>query len=716
MKKNSLCRFEVRRKISFALILFLTLGLFAQSAQGLYDQGIAAQEERNWWAASEKFQEALRVNSAYTDAWFHLAQCLYEMNEPELTLEYLQQAKKYSGGRTDILNLEGMALISLGRLDDAKNIFEQIQKEYPNDIESRFGLAQLNLFRGRLSGAETLYYDALRRNPGNVKALLSLALISFELGKDDFAERYINQAMQSHAENPQVYYIASYLEFKRGNVDEAEKKCLAAIQVDNDYSEAYGLLALICFAQGRYSEVVDLADMGISRDRNDGRSWFIKGLSQQKMGFADNAISTWARGLEAVPEDEVMRSAFELLVRENVPLEDKRREEWARYHIKKASDYAKKYAGPLMRYEYQTALRLDPSNYEARSAFSRLLRADGFSENYLAQIKFIRDNEILNNGIDALKKQGMSVAPDDERFAAIRLSDAVEGYESLLENTLASKWNVAPFYLDKTRWNLGVYYMCGNDVNPHPELTRIISEQLSVLFRGLSGTSVRAVTAPAAGYGEAYSDAHSRGDDYFILLSAEETGRDLKISADMYSARTGVPAEKFSVYKTGNNSYAQALLSLRQGILNVLPVRARLLERKGNEVLVDIGRTEGIVKDAKFSVVRRGSVRTADSGVGLAYKADDLLGSVTITKVSEDISEGLLSDTGFYDRVNARDELILAEFPKDTEESASSVAGDSSPAADQKGRTGVQKQGALRGANSFAATTPALIEMIRNIY
>ncbi|MBO4546429.1 MAG: tetratricopeptide repeat protein, partial [Treponema sp.] len=176
------------KKIAAAILcasLFASL-MFAQgskSAAYLFEEGTGFQDERDWWNASEKYQEALKINPSYTDAWFRLAQCVYQMNQSEAALEYLQSAKKYAPGRSDILNLEGMALISLGRLEEAQKIFEAVLKKYPNDVDARFGLAELNLFKGRVSGAESLYSDALKRNPGNAKALLSLALISAELGK-----------------------------------------------------------------------------------------------------------------------------------------------------------------------------------------------------------------------------------------------------------------------------------------------------------------------------------------------------------------------------------------------------------------------------------------------------------------------------------------------------------------------------------------------------
>jgi hypothetical protein len=150
-------------------------------------------------------------------------------------------------------------------------------------------------------------------------------------------------------------------------------------------------------------------------------------------------------------------------------------------------------------------------------------------------------------------------------------------------------------------------------------------------------------------------------------------------------------------------------------------VRAKLLERSGNDVLVDIGKTEGMVKGAKFAVIARGALKTADSGKGLRFEKDALLGTVELVKVGEEISEGVLSGTGFYDRVNPRDELLLLEMPKDDSD-ASKTAQDTSPAADQNGRPldgspiEAAAEDPLRGAAAKAERTPELLEMIRGLY
>lgn len=683
------------------------------TATELYETGLGYFDEKQWWQASEKFQEALQKNSAYADAWYMLSKCSYELNQFDLSVAYVENAQKYAGDKPEYSNLKAFSYISLGKFKEAENLFNEILKRFPNNIEARFGLAELDLFSGKLTGAEVLYKDALKREPLNVKALLSLALVSTELGKKDLAQSYINKALQSHANNEEVYFIASYLAAMNGNYSEAEKKCLMAVTVNPNYDSAYELLGTIYYAQGRYQDVIDIADFRINRNRDLSQAWFIKGLALEKLGRFEESIDTWQSGLEVDQTDEIMRSAFELSVLKNTELEDPRRKSWASYHVKKGQEYQKKYLGLQVRYEYQTALKINPRNKAARQAFADILYNDGFNENYLEQIKFVKDN---SNKPEYANPKAPTDVEEAKSIRYVRLSDTIEGFESLMDNTLAKKWDINPFYLDKTRWNIGIYYMEKVEPLYHPDIARIASEELRLMFQGVSSTNVRLYPERVTGYADAYKKAHDKKLDYFIILTGDETDRDVKIDAVMYSARTGTKTKDFSIYRTGNERFSGALLRLRKDILSILPVRAKILNRSVNELLLDIGKSEGMVKNAEFAVVKKGAMKTSDTGIGLVYTDKDVLGKVTLSKVSEEISEGVLSDTGFYDRVNSGDEILLVKMPekKNSNETQSEAALDITPQASEKDIEN-EKVSPLKGADLEITRTPSLLKMIKEL-
>ena len=66
----------------------------------------------------------------------------------------------------------------------------------------------------------------------------------------------------------------------------------------------YKLLSSILYAQNRYSEVIDLCDYLIGKNRKNSSAWYLKGVALDKLGETEEAIETWSTGLNIQPQDE----------------------------------------------------------------------------------------------------------------------------------------------------------------------------------------------------------------------------------------------------------------------------------------------------------------------------------------------------------------------------------------------------------------------------
>ena len=329
-----------------ALCLFLSQpGIAAQSPspRHWYQQGQEAQAAADWYGAVECYQEAVRANAAYGDAWYGLAECSYALGEYSLALSYLDTAAKYAKDRTEILNLTGFCHLGLGDTQKAESLFNQVLASYPNNIEARFGLAQLDILSGRLTGAETRYIDALKRQQSNRNALLAVALVSQEMGKDHEARRYIQQALRYHSKDEEVQYIAGWISFLNQDYSDTEYRVRTAVGLNPDYDKAYELLATVLYQQGRYQEAVDICDFRIGRNREAVTAWYLKGCSLKMMGRMEDAYSVLEQGLGVAPQDEMMRSSLEQIVLDTFSVEDSRRNKWARHHLARAREYEKQY-------------------------------------------------------------------------------------------------------------------------------------------------------------------------------------------------------------------------------------------------------------------------------------------------------------------------------------------------------------------------------------
>lgn len=683
--------------VLLSLIFVSVVPLFAAETKNilkLYNEAVELQNEENWYTASQYYIEVVNSNPAFSDAWFRLADCSYHLGDFDLAFQYLESAEKYEKDKSEIKNLKGMILLALGRTEEARQIFNEVLKKYPNDIDAHFGLAEIELYDGKFSGAENQYSEALKRQNTNRKALLSLALVCAETKRYSQAEKYLRQAMQYYSGEPEVHYLASIIYTMKGDYKTAEKHARIAVEIRGTYDQAYELLAQIVYLQHRYSEVIDLCDFIISRNRNASAAWYLKGTAQAKLGNSEDAISTWDTGLSVNPQDELMRMMLELTVKNELDLDDARRKQWSAYHLNNARQYDSRYDKAGSTYEYQRALMLEPSNVQARKAYAEILELNGMHELYLSQLKFIKENS-------------------DSKIST-GLSDTIEAYDSLLNNTLAKRWKVDAFYLDKIRWNIAVFYTENTSTFNHADSDRLTALACGDIFSGVAITSVKTQVTPVSGYGEAFKNARANNFDYFIIVSLSEGEDDVSLSATMYSGRTGTETFNEKYYATGNNRFSTVLRRFRNSVLEKLTVRGKILQRNGKTVLIDLGRSENIVKDAVFKIVRKGCVKTADAGAGLYFRDDDVVGMLEVTEAGEEVSEAVITSHGFYDRINEGDELVLVSMPSQNTETGM----DTVPNADEEGNPLVNnavKGDELVAEIKKAVERPAIIDLLRKI-
>ena len=721
--KNRRCK----GKVFAAVLVCFTIaqGLFAAPAADSatvlekYNQGIKLQQDESYYTASQYYLEVVSANPAFTDAWYHLAECSYKLGEFDLALQYLESAEKYEKNNLQIQNLKGMVYVSIGEIDKGREIFNSILKKYPNDIDAHFGLAEIELYEGRYSGAQNQYLEALKRQNTNRKALLSLALVNAERGSSDQADTYLRQALAYYSGEPEVHYLASIIYSMKGDYVTAEKQVRIAVEINSNYEKAYDMLCSVLYQQAHYTEVIDISDYLISRNRKNSNAWFIKGIAQCKLGNVDSAIETWTAGLSINPQDEIMRSAMENEIRNSLSLEDSRRTSYAKYHKDNAKQYASRYDGSGAVYEYQRALLLDPMNIEARTAYASILEINGMYELYLEQLKFIKEHS-EEKALPVLIEQGHGESVTTTSIVKnVELNDKIEAYEDLLTNTLGKKWGVDPFYLDKTRWNIAVFYEENNSSFLHADTNRLVANAAADIFSGVAITSVKTQVTPVSGYGEAFKNARAGNFDYFIILSLSEGENDMTLNSTMYSGRTGLEITKNSFYCTGNNRFSTVLRRFRNSVLEKLTVRGKILARNGKTVLLDLGKAEKVVKDAQFKIIKKGQIRTADSGSGLYYRDDDVLGTIVITVCGEEISEGTIENYGFYDRINVDDEVVLVALPDQNADSSAAGIIDTVPAADEKGKAVAHNE--VKGQELVeeikrAVERPSILDLLRNIY
>jgi tetratricopeptide (TPR) repeat protein len=450
------------------------------------------------------------------------------------------------------------------------------------------------------------------------------------------AGTYINRALAQHPEDYRVYYYAAYLDSLGGRLPQAIRYAEQALHFRPGYGPARTLLANLRYRSGQFEEAARLADEAIAANRDDTGAWYLKGLSYIRMNRSADAIDILTGASLIRGDDEFIRVTLEDLIIRVTGLEDPRRVQWASWHFDRARDFRTRNLIGEALFEYRRGLRLYPYARDRRE-YAELLRLQGYPARYLEELRFIQD---LGMGDRSL-------------------GDAVEAYDALLGDALYRRWQVNPVDTAKRHWKVAVFSPAAQSSFSHADAGAAASSYVRELLVHDRNISPMELDIRQPSFSSGFRAARDGGADYFLVVSVSENERDISLKGELFVGRTGAPAGVFYTYRTGQDRLRNAARGLVEQLAAALPFRGELLVRRQDRALIDKGRVDGVKNGDVYDVVKKGRPVILNEGIGLSYTTDDLVGRVTVENADEEVSSGVLSRNGFFDRIAVGDEIIL---------------------------------------------------------
>lgn len=614
---------------------------WAQDARSLFEDAERAQIEESYARAVELYKASLVKNPSYFRPMVGLAESYFALDEYEEALRYVREARKYAREDTAFMNLEGRIQIGLGDLSGAAALFAEVLAREPNNLEARFGQAELDVASGRKRQAATRYVQSLQVAPNNRKALVSLALLYEDLGERDVAARYVDLALRFHSADPQVHYAAAR-QLAPSQPARAMEHLELALSMKEGYRDAAVMLARLALNAKDPAAAAALATRMIARDRKDAASWYLLGAAQEAAGRATEAVNAYGSALQLAVDYEAARIALEGLAMDRLPLGDAKRRELAAYHSGRGDSLRQKHLLDKAFIEYRRALMLDPEAVQARVAFASIYRANGLPRKYLKEL------EIL---------ESLGKADAD-------LLNEIEVRSRELAGGVAAKWKVDQYAIEHQKRSLLVVGApAGGTATGDVHLVKEDAQ----LVRYLRETMLRYDNVELADSGEAlqsfdqaFRAARADGIDYFLTADFSQTDRSFEIAYSLHLGRTGTALGSGRVYRTGNDRVRDAAAAAAEAVVRLLPVHGVLLVRDFALGLVDLGAAQGLEVGQVLSIVKQGTTRLLPPTGTLTAREEDQLGTFTVERLDENVAEGRIATKGFFDRINARDEVIVA--------------------------------------------------------
>jgi tetratricopeptide (TPR) repeat protein len=669
-----------------AMVLPAQLSAQGQNAIVLYDKGRKAQEAEMYQDAIDAYKSALAINPRYGNPLVGLARCYYLLDEGREALKYVQEAKKYDRNNLSLDALEGSVYAALGDYDKARGLYEYVLGKEPNNLDARFGLAELDIANGKSRQAEKKFLDALAVSPLNKTALLSLVRVCSALGEFDNAASYLELATKYYSNEPVVHFTAGAYYDSVNNAKLAGFHYRTALDLNPEYYQAALSLAILEYRQGKPADAIALARSSLESDSNaikyKGR--YLLGIFTSLAGDTTESIKHFTAAQKNKNDAEVARIALETLALSKLEETNPARRELASYHFKNGKLYEKSSLLSLALSEYRRALQIDPHYQDARLAYGQVTKLQGFPINYFFNLKLLvdyyksKDPRVLDDYDLQMKKYNESVSHEWEAKLIEATSSDNAAVLDALGATPGGNGTTAPaklfnqFTLRKNPFTLAVFTVASGNSLVHLDADKILvsyfkdtlsrSEKIAFKDTGIAASFPNALNIVGS-RAEANKKALSEKTDYYAICTFKELDRSFEISCALYLTKTGSEIKTFSVYRTGNSDITNALSRCALDIDAALPVRGRIVLRELSTGIVDLGRMQGLKKDDTLVIVKQGGLALDNSNLTLNYETRDVIGEFKVIEVDENISSGLITKKGNYDFVNPDDEVVIASPP-----------------------------------------------------
>ena len=626
----------MKRIIIFCLVIFLTAPLFSEdySAVQYYNMGKTAESSGDFFKAVEMYKSALILNENFFDAVAGLAHAYYNLDEFDEALKYVLKAELLDSANTDLINLKGRINLNIGEFEQAKQNFQDVLKIEENNIDAEFGLAELDVASGQMTNAENRYENVLLVSPESRKALLALVMINDNNGDSTAAEFYIKQALKYYSDNSYVRYTAARHYYEAGNTDEALYHVKTALFLQPDFLDATLLLCTIYMKNGEYENITAEIEAALKNHRDNNYLWYVLGRAYENMGKSEEAIMSYARTLNIRPDDDLARIALENEIIANTGLDSKYRENYSSYHVDLGLKYESRNMLDKALTEYRRALVIYPYSVDARLLYADLFKRKGFIERYIM---------ILN-------------ALVDEGFGNTDILDEIEIRKSMQTQTISEKWGIDQFSVDKEENKLSIFF---NDSGmSHIEGEKILSEYIEFLMLGYDNIIIDSNNI-SGNFADCYRISRNNNSDYFIIFNCAENDRAVSVSADIFLSSTGSKLTTVGIVRTGNQMIPEAGKGTVSEIHNLLPVEGRIIDRKFDEIVVNLGANEGLNPGDQLPIIKKGELQKSKDGFELQYEQNAVIGTFNVSEVNELVSDGSITINNFFDMINPGDSLFI---------------------------------------------------------
>jgi tetratricopeptide (TPR) repeat protein len=304
--------------------------------QDSFSEALRLHQSGQFAEAERLYRQILVRDPRHADSLHLLGVLAYQRGEPQSAIDLIGHAIALNDAVPFFHNNRGLALVALGRIDEAAAHYERALALKSDYVEALSNLGSVRLMQGRGEEAIGLHKRALAHNPeyaegqmnlGNalreqgkpdeamaryeraialrpdyVEAMNNLGNALHDLGKLSDARAIYERALGLRADFAEARCNLGNTLHELGEFDAAAIQFERAIALNPDYTEAQNGLGLVLDKKGDYDQAIACYERALARRPDDVDSLTNLGAALQNRGRVDDAIARYERALMLSPD------------------------------------------------------------------------------------------------------------------------------------------------------------------------------------------------------------------------------------------------------------------------------------------------------------------------------------------------------------------------------------------------------------------------------
>lgn len=209
----------------------------------------------------------------------------------------------------DVAARRALALVLASRRAGPELVIEleQVVRLDPGNLDARLDLGAAYLSVGRLDDATAIYEDVLKRRPRHPGALKLAGDLALGRGDLRRAAAHFAKLRFLQPQDPRPLFRLAAAHFRAGNLEQSERLFTEAAQVPGMVGEAYGNLGAIALARGQAKQALWFLSYAAKRRPNRALIRYNRALALHQLGREADAANELVAAADADPRDAGVR-------------------------------------------------------------------------------------------------------------------------------------------------------------------------------------------------------------------------------------------------------------------------------------------------------------------------------------------------------------------------------------------------------------------------